>query len=80
MFKPGTRVRLKVDPGRIGVATDKTRERANRLYQQIVFPDGASFELLSTLEEISEIYDEPIDLLAKGRIGRIRGFFCAREP
>jgi len=72
MFQPGTRVRLKVDPGRVGVATDKTRERANRLYQQIVFPDGASFELLSTLEEISEIYDEPIDLLKKGRIGRIR--------
>jgi len=71
-FDPGTRVRLKVNPGRMGVTTDKTRERANRLYQQVIFPDGMSYELLSSLEQVSDDYDDPIDLLSKGRIGRVR--------
>jgi len=55
----------------VGVTTEKTRERARRLYQQVVFPDGVSFELISALEEVSEEYDDPVDLLSKGRIGRV---------
>lgn len=72
MLPSGTRIRLKVNPGRMGVTTDKTRERANRLYQQVIFPDGMSYELVSSLEEVSDDYDDPIDLLSKGRIGRVR--------
>lgn len=72
MFPPGIRVRLKVNPGRMGVTTDITRERAGRLYQQVIFPDGISFELVTSLEQVSDDFDDPIDLLLKGRIGRAR--------
>ncbi|HOU17937.1 MAG TPA: SNF2-related protein [Candidatus Marinimicrobia bacterium] len=71
MFQSGRRVRLKLNPSRMGVTTEKTMERAGRLRQQVVFPDGCSFELISTLEEVSEEYDDPIDLLTNGRIGRV---------
>ena len=40
-FKAGTTVRIKTDPGRIGVALEKIRNLDDDIYQQIQFPDGA---------------------------------------
>ncbi len=71
-MQPGTRVRLKVDPGRVGVITGKTRERGDRIYYQVVFPDDTTFELESILEIVIQQSEDPIDLLQTGRIGRVR--------
>jgi superfamily II DNA or RNA helicase len=69
---PGTRTRLKSDPGRVGVITGKTVERAGRISYQVVFPEGAQYVLESGLEIISDDEVEPLELLVQGKLGRAK--------
>lgn len=69
MFNAGARVRVKADPGRIGVLTGRNKERGGRILQQVSFPDGVSYIPEDQLEFLPEVED-PIELLRKGRLGR----------
>lgn len=71
-FEPNTHVRLKADPGRIGIATGKSRQRAGKTLWQIRFPDGKEYQRGSYLEVIPDQDDDPLDLLAKGKFGRAK--------
>ena len=67
---PGSPVRIKADPRRRGVVMDKTRNRAQRRYWQVMFPEGSDFVLESQLEVVSEGIEDPIELLEQGKLGR----------
>lgn len=69
MFEVGARVRVKADPGRVGVLTGRFRERGGRILQQVSFPDGVSYMPEDQLELLPEVED-PIELIRKGRLGR----------
>ena len=71
-FKAGTTVRIKTDPGRIGVALEKIRNLDDLIYQQIQFPDGAQFLRPSQLEVVVGDSEDPLDLLTEGKFGRAR--------
>src|SRR2546427_8843281 len=71
-MKSGTRVRFKADPGRTGVTTERSRERAGRLYIQVVFPDRTEFVPCSHIEVVPEIEDDGVDLFDQGRFGRAK--------
>jgi superfamily II DNA or RNA helicase len=65
----GTRVRLLNDPGRTGVSKGERRERGNRLYLLVAFPERAEWIPLDQIEGVAQ--DEPpIDLLRRGRFAR----------
>ena len=68
-FEAGQQVRLKQDPGRIGVVTKKTRDYggARRLF--VRFPNGGQYVPEDQLEEIGPEGDDPLDLLERGRLG-----------
>jgi len=51
-MEPGIRVRFKADPGRTGVTTGRSRERAGRSYIQVVFPDRPEFVPYSHIEVV----------------------------
>ena len=72
VFSPGTSVRIKSDPGRIGVVLDKTRSLGADIYQQVRFPDGTQFLRPSQIEQISDENEDPLDLLRDGKFGRAR--------
>ena len=67
---PGSPVRIKTDPRRRGVVMDKTRNRAQRRYWQVMFPEGPDFVLESQLELVSDGLEDPIELLEQGKFGR----------
>ncbi len=71
-MKPGTTVRLKADPGRIGIITGKTRQRAGKTSWQVKFPDGPDYQREIHLEVILDNDEDPIELLLEGRLGRAR--------
>ena len=71
-FEPGTEVRIKSDPGRVGVVLKKTRVLDGTLYQQVRFPDGPQFLRVSDLESTESSDDDPLDLLVEGKFGRAR--------
>ena len=71
-FNAGTTVRIKTDPGRIGVVLEKIRNLDDDVYQQIQFPDGAQFLRPCQLEEVAAESDDPLDLLSEGKFGRAR--------
>ena len=69
-FPSGSRVRLRKDPGRVGVVTGKTRSYGPRVRLQVQFPDRADwlpdYELELVNDELNDVYE----LLARGRFGR----------
>ena len=70
-MRPGDRVRLRSDPGRIGVLTGKSRERpAGVVRYQVVFPDTTSWVPEDQIELLAEGPQGPIELLEAGRLGR----------
>lgn len=71
-FRAGTTVRIKSDPGRVGVALERTRNLDDEIYQQIQFPDGAQFLRPRLLEEVAAESEDPLDLLSEGKFGRAR--------
>jgi hypothetical protein len=71
-MEAGQRVRLKSDPGRIGVLTGRFRELGNKTLQyQIMFPEGSSYQPDYEIEVIDSESDDPFVLLEKGRFGRV---------
>ncbi len=68
-FKSGQLVRLKHDPGRIGVVTDRQRSRGAVCFRQVRFPEGTQYVPVDQLEAIASEGDDPIDLLVRGRLG-----------
>ena len=60
-MKPGTRVRFIADPGRTGVATERSRERGGRSYIQVVFPDRTEFVPCSHIEVVPAIEDDGVE-------------------
>ena len=69
-MEPGTRVRIRSDPARIGVLSGKSRERAGRTKYQVVFLDEYSWVLESNLVPVKDVSDHPVDLLRQGDFGR----------
>ena len=68
-FEPGTRVRLKGDPGRIGVVTGKTHEYGRVCRRQVQFPEACQYVPEDQLEAVGDSGDDPIDLLQRSRLG-----------
>ena len=70
-MEPGNMVRLKADPGRVGVTTGKNKQIGPDTRWQVVFPDGKEFHKDIHLEFILDDDDEhPVDLLRQGKLGR----------
>jgi hypothetical protein len=72
VLEPGASVRLKADPGRVGIITGKKRERAGKVLWQVRFPDGTSYYREVHIEVLSEVQEDPIELLRQGKLGRAR--------
>lgn len=70
-FSAGAQVRLKSDPGRIGVLTGNQRERAGTIMYHVAFPEGKSFQPEYELEIITDDNSDPYTLLKEGRFGRV---------
>jgi len=70
----GKQVRLKGDPGRKGVCTGKSHQRAGRMLLQIIFPDGAEYIPLDQIDFIEECAQHPLDLLRQGKLGHHSDF------
>jgi len=71
-MEPGISVRLKADPGRVGVITGRNRKRAGKTLWQVRFPDGPDYHKEIHLEVLTESDDDPLDLLREGKLGRAR--------
>lgn len=71
-MEPGTTVRLKADPGRVGSITGNTRQRAGITLWQVRFSDGFDYCREVQLEKISDTEDDPILLLKEGKLGRAK--------
>jgi len=71
-MEPGTTVRLKADPGRVGIITGKTRRPAGNILWQVKFPDGADYQRENYLEIVPDDDEDPIELLRLGKLGRAR--------
>lgn len=64
-FAPGCHIRLKHDPGRIGIITGKTRN-----YRwQVSFPEGYQYIPEDQLEVVSHSGEDALDLFERGRFG-----------
>ncbi len=68
-FEAGQQVRLKHDPGRVGVVTNRTRTRGGIRRLQVRFANGAQYVPEDQLEGIGSEGDDSLDLLKRGRIG-----------
>ena len=71
-MESGTSVRLKADPGRVGVITGRIRKRAGKVLWQVRFPDGPDYHKEIHLEILTDSDDDPLDLLKEGKLGRAR--------
>lgn len=71
-LQPGVRVRLKHDPGRIGVVDGKTRVYGGLRKLKVTFSEGVEYVPVDQLEEISQGGDHPLDLLERGRFADAR--------
>lgn len=71
-MKPGDKVRKKANPSRVGVLTGETSGSSTRLRHLVVFPDMEEFVLVDSLEVVSGTKaQDPSDLIAQGRFGRV---------
>lgn len=69
-METGSHVRLKSNPGRVGVIIGEPTVRAGRKKFRIQFPDGASWHGESQIEKVEEDQSDPIELFRKGRLGQ----------
>jgi SNF2 family DNA or RNA helicase len=65
----GTRVRLKANPGRVGVIISEPKLRANQIKYQVQFPDGANWHVDSQLEIVEATPTDPLELFERGSLG-----------
>jgi len=70
ILEAGVRVRIRTDPGRVGVVTGQTRQRGSEVRLQVQFPDQAQYVPADQLERVAEGGDDPLDLLKRGRLAR----------
>lgn len=68
-MSPGQQVRLTYDPARVGVLTNRARDRGEMRYLFVVFPGGGEWIAEQELESVAEVPDDPLDLLRKGKLG-----------
>ena len=68
-LQAGVRVRLKHNPGRIGVVTGETREYGGLRRWKVAFPEGIQYVPEDQLEMVREGGDDPLDLLERARFG-----------
>lgn len=68
-MKAGSRIRLKANPGRVGVLIGEPKIRAGRKKYQIQFPDGATWHGESLIEMVEDTPSDPLELFEKGRLG-----------
>ena len=68
-LQAGVRVRLKHNPGRIGVLTGETREYGGLRRWKVTFPEGIQYVPEDQLELVGEGGDDPLDLLERARFG-----------
>jgi superfamily II DNA or RNA helicase len=71
-MQAGTRVRLRANPGRVGVIIGEPKIRADRKKYQVQFPDGANWHSDSQLETVEEMAADPLELFEQGRLGRAK--------
>ena len=67
-LQAGVRVRLKHNPGRIGVVTGQNRNYGGLKRWQISFPEGMQYAPEDQLELVGEGGDDPLDLLERGSL------------
>ncbi len=70
-MEAGTQVRLKSNPGRVGVLTGQSRERGPIINLQVQFPDNAQYVPSDQLEVVEDGPEDPIDLLKAGKVGEV---------
>lgn len=71
LIEAGTQVRLVSDPGRVGVVTGVTRERAGTMHYQVTLPEGRSFQPYYELEIVDESSSDPYAMIEQGKFGRV---------
>lgn len=67
----GTQVRLKTDPGQVGVTTGRSRLRGNSVSYHVQFPGRADYTPDFELELVSDDDNDVFQLLSQGRYGGI---------
>lgn len=70
-MQSGQQVRLINDPGRIGIATEKSLERGNRTLILVRFPTGSEYIYLDQLEPI-ETSEHPLDLFNEKKLSGVK--------
>lgn len=71
-MKPGDKLRVQADPGRVGVFTGITRQIGPNLYLQVSFPDTTEYKQEKTLELVPSEKEDMFELVETGRFGRAR--------
>ena len=69
-MKRGDLVRLIGDPGRVGHLTGRERERGGFRRLQVRFSQTTQYVPEDQLELVPDVDEDPIDLLAQGRLGQ----------
>ena len=71
-MKPGDKVRLKANPGRIGILGNETDGPESRRRVLVNFLDGnEQFVLEASLEKVEKETPGPYAMIARGRYGRV---------
>lgn len=71
-MKPGDKVRLKANPGRIGILGNETDGTESRRRVLVSFMDGnEQFVLEASLEKVEKETLVPYAMIAGGRYGRV---------
>ena len=72
-LKPGDKVRIRVNPSRVGTLTDEYDGPPNRRRVLVRFNNGdEEFVLMGSLEKVTGETMRPFALLQSGRYGRVR--------
>ena len=71
-MSPGDKVRLKANPGRIGILGNETDGPIHRQRVLVTFMDGdEQFILLESLEKVDRKSKGPFAMISQGRYGRV---------
>ncbi len=71
-ISPGDKVRIKANPGRVGIATNEFDGPEHRLKVLVTFHDGEEdFVLVKSLEKVQRTVQGPFDMVKSGRYGRV---------
>lgn len=71
-LKANTRIRLKGDPTRIGILTERTQpgRLGQGLRYQVMFPDNSQWIPEDQIELVPTEQESPVELLRQGKLGR----------